>query len=212
MLTSVLEDADGNAPMLHSRVFPLAPGEAEDITTGSSHCSIGPLYSPRFGGPGVEIRATQGGKRQGAISVVWDGKPGSEGGRVKLRGPAVTGMMCVFSARHLTDLSISAQLRRERCSYERVHLKAQYCAMARIHAVFGNAKIHSLATSVREGDSCKRSPRKRTLNTARGELTSSESSRPWADAAPALFQETKQLFRELLRFLERHLLETIHQR
>ena len=150
MLTSVLDNAKGNAPMLHSRAIPVTPGQAEDVTTGSAHCYLGPLYSPRFGGPGVEIRATQGGSRQGAISVVWDGKSGSEGGRVKLRGLAVTGMVCAFLARHLTDHSTSAQSRRGRCSYERVCPRAQYCAMSRIHVVHDNAKIQSLESPVRK--------------------------------------------------------------
>ena len=50
--------------------------------TGSAHCSLAVLYSARFGGPGAELRATQGGPRRGSIRAVWDGKPGREGGRV----------------------------------------------------------------------------------------------------------------------------------
>jgi hypothetical protein len=37
--------------------------------------------------------ASQGGpKRRGQITVVWDGKSGKEGGRMKLRGKTLTGM------------------------------------------------------------------------------------------------------------------------
>jgi predicted PhzF superfamily epimerase YddE/YHI9 len=80
------------APQVHSRA--LFPGWAvpEDTVTGSAHCSLAVLHSPLFGGAGIEVRCTQGYGpiRTGALKVVWDGKPGKEGGRVKLRGNAVT--------------------------------------------------------------------------------------------------------------------------
>jgi predicted PhzF superfamily epimerase YddE/YHI9 len=93
ILTTVLatadDVADATTSQVHSRaLFPGIIGE--DTVTGSAHCSLAVLHSPRFGGPGAEVRCTQGfgPRRTGALRVVWDGKTGREGGRVKLRGDA----------------------------------------------------------------------------------------------------------------------------
>jgi hypothetical protein len=54
---------------------------------------LGVIYSPRFNSVGKPLMASQGGpKRRGQITVVWDGKSGKEGGRMKLRGKTLTGM------------------------------------------------------------------------------------------------------------------------
>jgi predicted PhzF superfamily epimerase YddE/YHI9 len=81
--------------MCHSSSSALAPSDVglrlpEDPVTGSAHCSLGVLYSQRFGGPGTVLHATQGGSRRGAISATWDGKPERDGGRMKLRGRTFT--------------------------------------------------------------------------------------------------------------------------
>lgn len=83
--------AGGEGPHFHSRVFCPTETLKEDPVTGSAHCSLGVVYAARFGGPGAELRATQGGRRRGEIRVQWDGRSGSEGGRMKLRGKAVVG-------------------------------------------------------------------------------------------------------------------------
>ena len=89
----------GDAPHFHSRVFSPTKTLKEDPVTGSAHCSLGVVYAARFGGPDAELRATQGGRRRGAIRVQWDGRPGSEGGRMKLRGKAVAGESLVCGLR-----------------------------------------------------------------------------------------------------------------
>lgn len=83
--------AHASAPQIHSRVFCPEFTLKEDPVTGSAHCSLGIVWADRFGGPGTELRAAQGGPRRGEIRVQWDGKPGSQGGRMKLRGKAVVG-------------------------------------------------------------------------------------------------------------------------
>jgi predicted PhzF superfamily epimerase YddE/YHI9 len=70
----------------------------EDPVTGSLHCSLGVLYSDRFGGAGQLLRASQGGKRVGEISILWDGKAGADGGRVRFRGATVTGQIAFLSS------------------------------------------------------------------------------------------------------------------
>jgi hypothetical protein len=90
-LAATRGSSDTPGPLFHSRVCSPGPGQNEDPVTGSAHCSLGVLYSQRFGGPGAELSATQGGPRRGSIRVSWDGKPGSQGGRMKLRGTAFTG-------------------------------------------------------------------------------------------------------------------------
>jgi predicted PhzF superfamily epimerase YddE/YHI9 len=89
VLTTEIGNAEG--ARFHSRFF--TPGRAivEDTVTGSAHCLLGVIYAPRFDAIGKPLTATQGGKRQGRITVVWDGKEGKDGGRMKLRGHAVTG-------------------------------------------------------------------------------------------------------------------------
>ncbi len=92
-LTTLLPDVDPRAssaatPLFHSRCFCPDIGIAEDPVTGSLHCCLAVLYAQKFGvGSGVELFATQGGKRRGEISVVWN----EEKKRVKLRGEAVRG-------------------------------------------------------------------------------------------------------------------------
>jgi hypothetical protein len=89
ILTTETGKAEG--PRFHSRF--LCPGWTllEDSVTGSAHCLLGVIYVPRFNAVGMPITATQGGKRRGEITVVWDGKEGKDGGRMKLRGKTLTG-------------------------------------------------------------------------------------------------------------------------
>jgi predicted PhzF superfamily epimerase YddE/YHI9 len=72
----------------------------EDSTTGSAHCSLGVVYAPRFDAIEKPLTATQGGRRRGRITMVWDGKAGKDGGRMKLRGNTVTGKL-VFKRNQL---------------------------------------------------------------------------------------------------------------
>jgi hypothetical protein len=85
------ETGKSEGPRFHSRF--LCPGWTllEDSVTGSAHCLLGVIYAPRFDAIGKFLTATQGGKRRGQITVVWDGKAGKEGGRMKLRGKTLTG-------------------------------------------------------------------------------------------------------------------------
>lgn len=92
VLTAVLDagNVSTDAPQVHSRALFPSLGIGEDTVTGSAHCSLAIVHSPMFGGAGTEVRCGQGygPKRTGALRVVWDGKPGKEGGRVALRGNA----------------------------------------------------------------------------------------------------------------------------
>lgn len=99
-LTTVLPNPNttttsSSPPLFHSRAFAPDLGIVEDPVTGSLHCCLAVLYTHKLGvQPGTELFATQGGKRRGEISVVWD----EVGKRVKLRGEAVkvaTGEMYV---------------------------------------------------------------------------------------------------------------------
>jgi predicted PhzF superfamily epimerase YddE/YHI9 len=99
------ETGKTEGPRFHSRVLGLgSPIPFEDITTGSAHCSLAVVYGTKFNAVGTTITASQGGKRQGQITVVWDGKTGKEGGRVKLRGNVRTGMYPLLAVPPLPDL------------------------------------------------------------------------------------------------------------
>jgi hypothetical protein len=84
-----LTTATGNTegPRFHSRQF--FPGGVEDSVCGSAHLLLGVIWAPRFDAVGKPLLASQGGKRQGEITVVWDGKEGKEGGQMKLRGKCI---------------------------------------------------------------------------------------------------------------------------
>jgi predicted PhzF superfamily epimerase YddE/YHI9 len=86
-----LTTATGNTegPRFHSRQF--FPGGVEDSVCGSAHLLLGVIWAPRFDAVGKPLLASQGGKRQGEITVVWDGKEGKDGGRMKLRGKCIIG-------------------------------------------------------------------------------------------------------------------------
>jgi predicted PhzF superfamily epimerase YddE/YHI9 len=86
-----LTTATGNTegPRFHSRQF--FPGGVEDSVCGSAHLLLGVIWAPRFDAVGKPLLASQGGKRQGEITVVWDGKEGKEGGQMKLRGKCIIG-------------------------------------------------------------------------------------------------------------------------
>jgi predicted PhzF superfamily epimerase YddE/YHI9 len=91
----------------HSRYF--NPGKVllEETATGSAHCSLGVIYAPRFDAIGKPMTATQGPRRrQGRITVIWDGKSGKEGGRMKLRGRTVTGQDQSFQTHEVALLLI----------------------------------------------------------------------------------------------------------
>jgi predicted PhzF superfamily epimerase YddE/YHI9 len=76
----------------HSRYFNLGKVLLEETATGSAHCSLGIIYAPRFDAIGKPMTATQGPtQRQGRITMIWDGKSGKEGGRMRLLGRTVTG-------------------------------------------------------------------------------------------------------------------------
>jgi predicted PhzF superfamily epimerase YddE/YHI9 len=94
VLTTQLTPSVGEGPLFHSRVLFPHMTSTEDPASGSPHSSLAMLYSGRFGGPGTKLLATQGGRRRGQIIVEWDGVSGKDGGRCKLRGPTVTGMLC----------------------------------------------------------------------------------------------------------------------
>jgi predicted PhzF superfamily epimerase YddE/YHI9 len=67
-----------------SRFFGPAVGIEEDPVTGSAHCCLGPYWSKRLGK--IDMRAYQASRRGGVVGVT------VAGGRVRLRGQAVTVM------------------------------------------------------------------------------------------------------------------------
>jgi hypothetical protein len=85
--------------------------------TGSAHCSLAVLWSPKFGGAGTEWKASQGNAKQrtGALRVVWDGKLGNEGGRVRIIGSVVQSKWTTSTClRYSTEL-LRSKLLRETC-------------------------------------------------------------------------------------------------
>jgi predicted PhzF superfamily epimerase YddE/YHI9 len=92
IITAETGETSEDRPRFHSRCLYPSKTIPEDCVTGSAHCMLGIIYAPRFDAMRRPIIARQGGpRRQGQITVVWDGNMGHIGGRMKLRGNAITG-------------------------------------------------------------------------------------------------------------------------